>query len=62
MAGREFLTDEEVAARNAAAVTDAPPRPGDTGTYNRVWFDMGKASRRTSQIVDPPDGTSPLDA
>jgi hypothetical protein len=59
MAGREFLTDDEIGARNAETTVDRPPRPGDTGTYNSFWFDRGQASRRTSQIIDPPDGKLP---
>ena len=59
---REFFTPEEAAARNAATSVDRPPRPGDTGTYNALWFDRGTIdpSLRTSLIVDPPDGRLPL--
>jgi hypothetical protein len=57
---REFFTDEEVAKRKAALAVDTPPRAGDTGTYNRFWFDQGRApSTRTSQIIDPPNGRLP---
>jgi hypothetical protein len=59
MGDREFLTDQEVAARDAESTADRAPRPGDPGTYNRFWFDQGRASRRTSQIVDPPNGRLP---
>jgi len=64
MAGREFLTEEEAAARERSVTEDAPPPPGDPGTYNALWFDRGKVSpdRRTSLIVDPPDGRLPLTA
>src|SRR5262245_15637319 len=41
MAEREFLTDDEIAARDAESTVDAPPKPGDTGTYNSFWFDRG---------------------
>jgi hypothetical protein len=60
--GREFYTKEEVAAREKQVVTDAPPPPGDPGTYNVFWFDRGKvlSDLRTSLIVDPPDGRLPL--
>jgi hypothetical protein len=60
--GREFFTREEAAAREAEAEVDAPPRPGDPGTYNVHWFDRGKiaSNLRTSLIVDPPDGRLPL--
>jgi hypothetical protein len=62
LAGREFYTPEEVATREAETKIDRPPQPGDPGTYNAHWFDRGKvtADRRTSLIVDPPDGRLPL--
>lgn len=62
VAGREFFTREEAAAREAEAEVDAPPAPGDPGTYNAVWWDRGKVAShlRTSLIVDPPDGRLPL--
>lgn len=60
-AGKELLTDEDVAdlqeqARNRG---DRPPRAGDTGTYNDFWTDRGKPTNRTSLIIDPPDGKFP---
>jgi hypothetical protein len=62
MTGREFLTREEAAAREAEFEVDAPPAPGDPGTYNAVWWDRGKvmSNLRTSLITDPPDGKLPL--
>jgi hypothetical protein len=62
--GREFFTREEATAREAEAESDAPPKPGDTGTYNALWFDKGKidSKLRTSLITDPPDGRLPLTA
>ena len=62
---RTFFTSEEVAARNARAKQDRPDRPGiDPGSYNAFWVDRGEVlpDRRTSQIVDPPDGRLPLNA
>ena len=61
-AGRERLTEEEVVALNAEALTrgDQPPPPGDTGAYNAFWFDRGESTGRTSLIVDPPDGRIPF--
>ena len=41
----------------------APARPGDVGSYNQVWFDSGErvvSTRRTSLVIDPPDGRVPL--
>ena len=63
--GRELLTAQEAASfeeRTALERVDRPPRPGDTGTYNRFWVDYGTrvvGTLRTSLIVDPPDGRLP---
>jgi hypothetical protein len=65
-AGREFLTEAEAAAieeRAAKERVDRPPKPGDPGTYNQIWFDPASTvvpTRRTSLIVDPPDGRLPF--
>jgi len=61
-AGKDVVTDEEAEAdeEEAAARQDAPPRPGDTGTYNNFWWDRGKKIDRPSLIVDPADGKLPL--
>jgi hypothetical protein len=58
---KTFLTDEEVAdlAERTARQQDAPPRPGDPGTYNNFWWDRGQSIGRTSLIIDPPDGKLP---
>ena len=73
-AGQAFLAEEDVATlERAAAERQFAPRPVDpkTGTpltqdgvgdYNPEWFDSGITilpSRRTSLIVDPPDGRIP---
>ena len=60
--GREFFTREEAARLEAETQVDAPPPPGDPGTYNAIWWDRGKVASnlRTSLIVDPPDGKLPL--
>ncbi len=67
-AGKEFLTEEEAARLGKQALargedqTPAPP-PGESGTYNQLWFDNASKvipSRRTSLIVDPPDGRIPF--
>ena len=79
-AGREFLSDEDVAAIERAAaeekavslsqdyveptdpVTGAPLAQSGVGTYNPQYFDGGTRiapSKRTSLIVDPPDGRIP---
>ena len=59
--GKEVLTEEEWAERNPTSggtpmnVSDRMP----TGAYNDFWFEQGELSRRTSLIVDPPDGRLP---
>jgi hypothetical protein len=66
-AGREFLTDEEIAeidARRAADLgRDARPERGSAadvaGAYNAVFQSNRPTGRRTSLIVDPPDGRIP---
>ena len=67
LAGREFLTEEEVAEQNNDGATCAssdrraeltPER--DLGlAYNQVWWDRGTSTGRTSLIVDPTDGRLP---
>jgi hypothetical protein len=65
-ADKEFLTAAEAAALEKRAVdsqVDAPPQAGDPGTYNQVWFDPSSKvvpSRRTSLVIDPPDGRIPF--
>ena len=66
-AGREFLTEEEVAAldteRAADLGRDERAEPGTTadvgGAYNAVFVSVRRSGRRTSLIVDPPDGRIP---
>jgi hypothetical protein len=66
LAGKKVLTPQEAAElEKKAALTrvDAPPKAGDVGNYNQVWFDSGTkvvSSRQTSLVVDPPDGRVPL--
>jgi hypothetical protein len=45
LAGKQVLTSEERAERDAlrATAADRPPRPGDTGSYNAFW---GNPARR----------------
>ena len=61
LAGRETLTDEERAERDAerAANADQPPPPGQTGAYNSFWFERGFTGEQTALIVDPPSGLLP---
>jgi hypothetical protein len=64
---KAFLTEAEAEAIERQATSrreeDAPPRPGDVGSYNQFWFDSGDrivSTRRTSLVIDPPDGRVPL--
>jgi len=59
LAGKQVLTQEERAQRDAAAGRDYTPRAGDPGAYNQFWTESGKASAQTSLIVDPQDGKLP---
>ena len=61
LAGKQVLTNEEAAQldEQAALNRDRPPREGSTGAYNSFWVDRGKATNRTSLIVDPPEGRIP---
>ena len=64
-AGRAFLTDEEVVALDKKKNIDVeftrrdPHREGNPGTYNAVFNSILRTSKRTSLIVDPPDGKMP---
>ena len=67
LAGREFLTEEEVAQQNEDAATRASsdrraeltPERDLSLAYNQVWWDRGGSTGRTSLIVDPTDGRLP---
>jgi hypothetical protein len=65
-ANKPRLTKEEAAEieRQAAAnAVDKPPRPGDVGGYNQVFFDSGTKvlpTLRTSLVIEPEDGKVPL--
>ena len=68
-AGKEFFTQEEAAEyekqireRNNGDRRDNNPEADLTVGYNDFWWDRGTktvSSRRTSLIVDPPDGRIP---
>jgi hypothetical protein len=61
LAGKQVLTDRERAEldERAAQRRDRRPPPGNPGAYNSFWMDGGKASQRTSLVVDPADGRLP---
>ena len=72
---RQSLTDQEFAEREAQAQNqlksdnaDFDPETADTSRAGQVgsatsppptWLERGKASRRTSMVIDPPDGRLP---
>ena len=64
-AGRAELTEDDEAALVERALDrqiDRRPPPGQVGGYNQFWMDRGlevNENRRTSLIVDPPDGRLP---
>lgn len=66
LADKAFFSEEEAAAYEAGILgrrTDAPPPPGQVGSYNQFWFDQGTnvvKTRRTSLVIDPPDGRVPV--
>jgi hypothetical protein len=64
LADREFLSEEEWAARAKEVATRAEKRPDDPLAdvelaYNNEWWDRGTPLKRTSLIVDPPNGKLP---
>ena len=69
MAGKEFFTDKEAAefekqvAENSNRDKRGATAEADVaGAYNDFWFDRGTkvvATKRTSIVVDPPDGRIP---
>jgi len=65
-AGKEFLTDAEVAAADAKKGVDpgrnarASGAQDVTGAYNAVFNSILKTGKRTSMIIDPPDGKIPV--
>jgi hypothetical protein len=66
LAGKPVLTPAEAAEIEKKAAqnrVDAPPKPGDVGNYNQVWFDSGTkvvSTRQTSLVVEPADGRVPV--
>ena len=60
MADKEFFTPEEAAERNYAVTLDQPPRAGDVGSYNALWFDRGRSAQtcaRRSSWIRPTAGS-----
>ena len=67
LADKEFLTAEEAAELEETRAAENAARddqePDDiVGNYNTFWFDRGDSvigTRRTSLVIDPPDGRIP---
>jgi hypothetical protein len=66
LSGKQTLTDEEAANFEAAEAVrndrDRNVPAGNVGDYNQFWYDRGKkvvGDKRTSLVVDPPDGRIP---
>jgi hypothetical protein len=66
LAGKEFFTPEEAAQFQRTRIeqtnADRPLPPGQVGAYNDAFFERGTSlvrSRRTSLVIDPPDGRIP---
>ena len=67
LAGREFLTPEEVAQQDRGeAVRASSERRAELTpdrdlalAYNQFWWDRGTSTGRTSLIVDPSNGRLP---
>jgi hypothetical protein len=66
LGGKAFFTPEEAVAFDTQRLTqtnaDRPLRPGEVGAYNDAFFERGThgvKTRRTSLVVDPPDGRLP---
>src|SRR5665213_1453686 len=65
-AGKEFLTDAEVEAADAKKginpgrnARSSNPEQDVSGAYNAVFNSVLRTGKRTSMIVDPPDGKIP---
>jgi hypothetical protein len=69
LAGKEFFTEQEAAEYEKTHVFDVDKRDNIKGTnrdvasaYNSFWWDPGTKvakTRRTSIVIDPPDGRVP---
>src|SRR5215470_10348613 len=69
LAGKEVLTDQEAAEFEKQTLERRNPDRRDGGAaadvgraYNQFWWDYGSkviASKRTSLVIDPPNGKAP---
>ena len=66
LGAKAVFTPEEAAAWDKQRIeqtnADRPARPGEVGAYNDAFFERGRGgvkSRRTSLVIDPPDGRIP---
>jgi hypothetical protein len=71
MAGKQFLSDDEIAAMEASIAERRAFADdnidvdvgGNIGGYNQIWLDSGDtvlSTGQTSMIVDPPSGRAPI--
>ena len=66
LAGKATLTEQEAAALEKRASenrVDGPPKSGDPGNYNQVFFDGGTtwlSTRQSSLVVEPSNGRVPV--
>ena len=67
LAAKAFYTPEEAAVEERLATerrsSGRKPRPGDVGSDNEAFVDAGYklvSTRRTSLVIDPPDGRVPI--
>ena len=66
-AGREWLTEEDVAAANLESAmfatserrSELTPEYDLSLNFNQFWWDLGTSTGRTSLITDPADGRLP---
>jgi hypothetical protein len=65
-AGKATITDQEAEAMEKRAREnsgDGAPRTGDTGSYNRAFFDSGStwlSTRQSALVVEPSNGKVPV--
>ena len=61
--GKQVLTDQELVQRDRQVAqensTDNAPQAGNPGSHNEFWRERGRLGKRTSLLVDPPDGKLP---
>ena len=65
LGGKQVLTDEEFAEQDRQTAEQLSNErrgrggSGDPGSYNEFWVERGRLNKRTSLLVDPPEGQLP---